>query len=140
LLNNYNPGYLANGDIDTTTFTIPPFNTPSIGDVLLKASVSFAWFAEGWNMAVAEPKNPNNVYCNICSPFNYQSQFMADQTLRGVATQYLSDFYAGTLPAVTERNHRYAVRIHARHIHSLAAWSSRTECPPSVRAVCLAKI
>jgi phospholipase C len=105
LLNNYNPGYLADGEINTSTFTIPPVNTPSIGDVLLKGSVSFAWFAEGWNMAVAEPKNPNNVYCNICDPFNYQSQFMADQTLRGVATQDLSDFYAdihaGTLPAVS---------------------------------------
>jgi phospholipase C len=105
LLNNYNPGYLANGDIDTSTFTIPPVNTPSIGDVLLKASVSFAWFAEGWNMTVAEPKNPNNVYCNICNPFNYESRFMTDPTLRGVATQDLWDFYAdihaGTLPAMS---------------------------------------
>jgi phospholipase C len=106
LLNNYNPGYLADGTIDTTTpFVIPPVSTPSIGNVLRSGGVSFAWFAEGWNMAVAEPTNPNNVYCNICNPFNYQSKFMADPTLRGVATQDTADFYddihSGKLPAVS---------------------------------------
>lgn len=105
LLNNYNPGYLSDGTVDTSTFTIPPVNTPSIGDVLLANAVSFAWFGEGWNQSVAEPKNPNNVYCNICNPFNYQSQFMADPKLRNVATQDTSDFYddihSGNLPAVS---------------------------------------
>ncbi len=105
LLNNYNPGYLSDGTVDTTTFTIPPVTTPSIGDLLLANSVSFAWFAEGWDQSVAEPNNPNNVYCNICNPFNYQSQFMADPKLRNVATQDTSDFYddihSGNLPAVS---------------------------------------
>ena len=89
----------------TSTFTIPPVTTPSIGDVLLANSVSFAWFGEGWNQSVAEPSNPDNVYCNICNPFNYQSKFMADIKLRGVATQDTSDFYddvhSGNLPAVS---------------------------------------
>jgi phospholipase C len=106
LLNNYNPGYLADGTLDKTTpFVIPPVPTPSIGDVLLGSSVSFAWFGEGWNNAVAEPTSPINVYCNICNPFNYQSKFMADPKLRGVATQDTQDFYAGLhegkLPAVS---------------------------------------
>ena len=105
LLNNYNPGYLSDGEVNTTTFTIPPVNTPSIGDVLLNGSVSFAWFADGWNMSVAEPNNPNDTYCNICNPFNYQSKFMADPSMRGVATQDITDFYADlhndTLPAVS---------------------------------------
>ena len=105
LLNNYNPGYLSDGTVDTSTFTIPPVNTPSIGDVLLANAVSFAWFGEGWNQSVAQPKSPNNVYCNICNPFNYQSQFMADPKLRNVATQDTSDFYddihSGNLPAVS---------------------------------------
>jgi phospholipase C len=106
LLNNYNPGYLSDGTIDTTTpFAIPPVSTPSIGDVLLANAVSFAWFGEGWNQSVAEPTNPNNVYCNICNPFNYQTKFMADPKLRGVASQDTDDFYAdlhsGNLPAVS---------------------------------------
>jgi phospholipase C len=105
LLNNYNPGYLSDGSIDTSTFTIPPSAVPSIGDDLLAGGVSFAWFGEGWDQSVAEPSNPNNVYCNICNPFNYQSKFMADPKMRGVATQDTADFYndlaSGNLPAVS---------------------------------------
>jgi phospholipase C len=105
LLNNYNPGYLSDGTVDTSTFAIPPSPTPSIGDVLYNNSVSFAWFGEGWDQSVAEPTNPNNVYCNICNPFNYQTRFMADPTLRNVATQDTFDFYndiqGGSLPAVS---------------------------------------
>ena len=104
LLNNYNPGYLSDGTVDTSPFTIPPSPTPSIGDVLLSKGVSFAWFGEGWNQSVAEPSNPNNSYCNICNPFNYQTKFMADPKLRNVATQDTADFYndlhSGNLPAV----------------------------------------
>jgi phospholipase C len=79
--------------------------TPSIGDVMLANAVSFAWFGEGWDQAVANPTNPDNVYCNICNPFNYQTKFMADPRLRGVATQDTADFYqdlhSGALPAVS---------------------------------------
>lgn len=105
LLNNYNPGYLSDGSLDPTPFTIPPVSTPSIGDVMLNNAASFAWFGEGWDQSVAEPTNPNNDYCNICNPFNYQSKFMADPKLRGVATQDTADFYddlhSGNLPAVS---------------------------------------
>jgi phospholipase C len=79
--------------------------TPSIGDLLLANSVSFTWFGEGWDQAVADPLNPNLVYCNICNPFNYQSKFMANPALRGVASQDTADFYndlhSGSLPAVS---------------------------------------
>jgi phospholipase C len=108
LLNNYNPGYLENGQpapLGTNVFTVPPVSTPSIGDDLLAASVSFAWFAEGWNQAAADPSNPNNVYCNICNPFNYQTKFMANDTLRTQVNKDLTDFEAdlasGSLPAVS---------------------------------------
>jgi hypothetical protein len=71
----------ANDDI-----AIPPTSQPSIGDVLLANAVSFAWFGEGWNQAAAQPTNPNNEYCNICNPFNYQTQLMTSETLRGTAS------------------------------------------------------
>jgi phospholipase C len=105
LLNNYNPGYLQDGTVDTTTpFAIPPTSQPSIGDVLLASAVSFAWFGEGWNQAAADPTNPDNAYCNICNTFNYQTQFMTTN-LRSIVNQDTSDFYAdlyaGTLPAVS---------------------------------------
>jgi phospholipase C len=106
LLNNYNPGYLENGQVDTTSkFAIPPSSTRSIGDVLLANSVSFAWFAEGWNKAAANPADPNEVYCNVCNPFNYQTKFMTDPALRAMANKDLTDFQAavhnGNLPAIS---------------------------------------
>ena len=107
LLNNYNPGFLANGQLDTTTsLRYRRGRTRALGTCCWRASVSFAWFGEGWNPAVAEPDSPNIVYCNICNPFNYQSKFMADATLRPqVGNRDLTDFeaavHSGDLPAVS---------------------------------------
>jgi phospholipase C len=105
LLNNYNPGYLQDGTVDTSTFTIPPVATPSIGDDLYANAVSFAWFGEGWNQAAANPSSPNNVYCKICNPFNYQTKFMANQSLREGVNRDTNVFYAALdadiLPAVS---------------------------------------
>jgi phospholipase C len=105
LLNNYNPGYYGNGTVNTTTFTIPPSPTDSIGNVLLKGQVSFRWYGEGWNQFVANPNDPTNVYCNICDPFLYQSSIMTNSGLRNEVLKDTSDLYTdiqnGTLPAVS---------------------------------------
>jgi phospholipase C len=106
LLNNYNPGYLGNGTVNTTSqFTIPPVSTPSIGDVMLKSKVSFRWYGEGWTNYVSNPNSPNNVYCNICNPFQYETSIMANPTLRETVIQDLPALYNdvrdGTLPAVS---------------------------------------
>ena len=106
LLNNYNPGYFGNGTVDTTdTFAIPPSPSPSIGNVLLDAHVSFHWYGEGWNQYAANPNDPTNVYCNICNPFQYQTSIMANSGLRTSVIKDTADFYndihAGTLPAVS---------------------------------------
>jgi phospholipase C len=106
LLNNYNPGYFGNGTVDTTDkFTIPPSSSPSIGDVLLAAKVSFRWYGEGWSQYAADPQDPTNVYCNICNPFQYQTSIMTSETLRDAVLKDTADFYNdihdGTLPAVS---------------------------------------
>ncbi|HTC11365.1 MAG TPA: alkaline phosphatase family protein [Acetobacteraceae bacterium] len=105
LLNNYNPGYYGNGTVNTTTFTIPPSPTDSIGNVLLKGQVSFRWYGEGWNQFVANPNDPTNVYCNICDPFLYQSSIMTNSGLRNEVLKDTSDLYTdiqnGILPAVS---------------------------------------
>lgn len=106
LLNNYSAGYLGDGSLNTTSkFVIPPSPTPSIGDVLLAGGVSFSYFAGGWNQYVAEPDSPTNVYCDVCNPFQFQTKFMANPTLRPQATKDLTDFYeslnADSLPAVS---------------------------------------
>ncbi len=108
LLNNYNPGYYGNGTVADATanpFTVPPSPTPSIGNVLLAAQVSFHWYGEGWNQYVDDPNDPANVYCNICNPFQYQTSIMTNEALRTSVIQDTANFYTdlqdGILPAVS---------------------------------------
>ena len=106
LLNNYNPGYLGDGTINTSTFTIPPSSVTTIGDRLNEASVSWKYYGAGWNNYV---KNPNSevggIYCNICNPFQYSTSIMASATQRAThlkdVTDLDADVAAGTLPAVS---------------------------------------
>jgi phospholipase C len=107
LLNNYNPGYNANGTqapLGPNDFTIPPQHQASIANVLDKAGVSWTYFGEGWNALVAgSPLGA--VYCTICNPFLYQSYVMTNPTevatnLKDTADLY-TDLQNGTLPAVS---------------------------------------
>jgi phospholipase C len=106
LLNNYNPGYLGDGTLNTSTFTIPPSSVHTIGDVLNAANISWRYYGAGWDNYV---KNPNSdlgsIYCNICNPFQYETEIMANAAQR---TEHLkdvpdlqSDIANGTLPAVS---------------------------------------
>jgi phospholipase C len=108
ILNNYNPGYNADGStVDRTKspFTIPPTNVRSIGDSMLDAGVSFKYYGDGWNVDVASPGSILDTYCNICNPFQYETRIMTDASIRNAHIQDLSNFYAdvqaGDLPAVS---------------------------------------
>lgn len=102
LVNNYNPGYQGDGSLETAKFTIPPVTTRSIGDDLNDHQVSWAYYGEHWNQYVA--KLPN-AYCNICNPFQYQTQFMTDAVQRTKHLKDTDDLYAalmlGKIPAVS---------------------------------------
>jgi phospholipase C len=117
LLNNYNPGYFADGtnayaDIANplnTVFTIPPSRVRNIGDALLEKKVSFAYFGDQYNAYLANPYNnyvtPDNTYCNICAFFLYSTSIMTNPMVRKMALQDTTDLYAdlktGDLPAVS---------------------------------------
>jgi phospholipase C len=120
LLNNYNPGYFGNGNnaytdtnANNTPFTIPPSSTPSIGDSLIKANISWKYYGDQWNAYVPDPYQLNygaigansDEYCNICNPFQYDTSIMANASVRTAHIQDLSDLYSdiqnGTLPAVS---------------------------------------
>ena len=108
LLNNYNPGYNADGtpvNLTTSPFTIPPTSVRSIGDALLDKGVSFKYYGDGWNVDVASPGSLLDTYCNICNPFQYETRIMTDASLRTGHIQDISNFYAdvkaGQLPAVS---------------------------------------
>jgi phospholipase C len=115
LLNNYNPGYIGNGELASKTqgpFTIPPSSTPSIADILIKYDISWAYYGEGWNAYVNDPNYyaEGSEYCNICNPFLYETQIMKGKNRDGVPYRIANlhdttDLYdairTGELPAVS---------------------------------------
>src|SRR5579863_1868362 len=120
LLNNYNPGYFGNGknaftdtNANNTVFTVPPSALPSIGDVMLKAGMSWKYYGDQWNAYVPDPYQLNygaigkdtDEYCNICNPFQYDTSIMSNAAIRTAHIQDTANLYAdiqnGTLPAVS---------------------------------------
>jgi phospholipase C len=120
LLNNYNPGYFGNGNNAytdnnpaNTPFTIPPSSTPSIGDDLNAAKISWKYYGDQWNNYVNDPyqinygtAGPNaDEYCNICNPFQYDTSIMShpDQVAAHIqdSVNLYSDIANNTLPAVS---------------------------------------
>jgi len=112
LLNNYNPGYVGNGTTApaiTGPFTIPPVTKRHIGDNLSAGEISWKYFGEGWNDYVIDPNGATNpagyLYCNICNPFAYSTQTMANEQVREAhiadTTELYNDIANGDLPAVS---------------------------------------
>ena len=107
LLNNYNPGYNADGTKATlgpNNFTIPPQHQKSIANVLDKGGVSWTYYGEDWNAAV-KGQPLGGIYCGICNPFLYQSYVMESAKHRRENMKDTTDLYAdlkaGVLPAVS---------------------------------------
>ncbi len=120
LLNNYNPGWFGNGSnayVDhnpsNTPFTVPPSSTPSIGDDLNNARVSWKYYGDQWSRYVNDPYQLNwgyngssaDEYCNICNPFQYDTSIMSNPAQVAAHIQdtlnLTSDITNGTLPAVS---------------------------------------
>lgn len=109
LVNNYNPGYNGDGTLASTLspYTIPPTNQKSIGDDLVAHKIAFKYYGENWDSYTTDPteSNLNDRYCNICNPFQYQTQFMgtaaARSTYMGDVTDLYSDIHTGKLPPVS---------------------------------------
>jgi phospholipase C len=109
LVNNYNPGFNGDGTsaLALSPFTIPPTSQKSIGDDLVAHNVPFKYFGEDWDLYVTDPTESNTFdeYCNICNPFQYQSQFMGTQATReqfiADTTELYEDIDTGNLPAIS---------------------------------------
>ena len=109
LVNNYNPGYNGDGTLTSqySPFTIPPTSQKSIGDDLVAHNVPFKYFGENWDLYVTDPTESNSFdeYCNICNPFQYQTQFMGTQAARQTyiadTTELYEDIDTGNLPPVS---------------------------------------
>jgi phospholipase C len=106
LLNNYNPGYLGDGTVNTSTFTIPPSAVHTIADTLNEHNISWKYYGAGWDNYVKDPSSDlGEIYCNICNPFQYETSIMTSATQRAThlkdVPDLVSDIKAGNLPAVS---------------------------------------
>ena len=120
LLNNYNPGYFGDGSnaytdhyVYNTPFTIPPTSQRSIADVLLENHVSWRSYNDQWNAYLGDKYQlkygtvgaESDQYCNICNPFQYQTQIMTNGAIRTAHIVDTADLYSdiqnGALPAVS---------------------------------------
>lgn len=96
-LNNTNPAYDPNGALKTSGTFVPPTTQRSIGDSLSEKGISWRFYGGGFNRGTG--------YCQICNPFEYQTQVMADPVARTEHIKDTVDMYTdianGTLPAVS---------------------------------------
>jgi phospholipase C len=115
MLNNTNPGFLPNGQVDTAGITkgttVPPSGVRTIGDALNEKGISWAYYGGAYQAAVNlanGSKNPLDAvgvaYCNICNFESYASSIMGDATQREAHIQDEVAFFTavaqGILPAV----------------------------------------
>jgi phospholipase C len=96
-LNNTNPAYNPNGTLKTTGNFVPPTTQRSIGDSLSEKGISWRFYGGGFNRGTG--------FCQICNPFEYQTQVMANPAARAEhikdTVDMFSDIANGTLPSVS---------------------------------------
>jgi phospholipase C len=110
-INNFFPGFHANGVPAGTatipaadgsdTFFIPPQTVPTVGDALIAKKVSWHYYGDGFNAAVAGLPNQ---FCPICNPMQYAASIMGSAAGRANnkdVTDFFSDVRNGSVPSVS---------------------------------------
>ncbi len=102
LVNNYDPGYKADGTPDPPhragDFRLPPQTVPTIADLLFAHGISWKYYIGGW-----KDGNPDYNWCSICNPMQFARSVMTTplrSNIRDVPNFY-ADVVAGKLPAVS---------------------------------------
>jgi phospholipase C len=116
MLNNTNPGFLPNGELDAAGIangtSIPPSNIRTIGDALNDKGIAWAYYGGAYNAAVNLANGSTNpldavglTYCRICNFASYASSIMGNPAQRSAHLKDITDFFAavvaGILPAVS---------------------------------------
>jgi acid phosphatase len=95
----FNPPFAAN---TADCKRLPPLTTPTIGDRLSQAGHSWAWYAGGWDDAVAGHPDPLFQYHH--QPFAYYAKYAPGTPGRSHLRdekEFVAAAQAGTLPAVS---------------------------------------
>jgi acid phosphatase len=102
-VNNAQPYYPPYASATPVVDRMPPQTLPTIGDRLSDAGVSWAWYAGGWNEAVAG--NPPATFQFHHQPFSYFARYGDGMPDRAAHLKDETDFHdavtAGTLPNVS---------------------------------------
>jgi phospholipase C len=116
MLNDTNPGFLPNGQIDAGGIangtSIPPSNVRTIADALNDKGISWSYYAGAYNAAVNLANGSTNpldavgqAYCNDCNFASYASSLMGDPARRSQHIKDITDFFTavmtGALPSVS---------------------------------------
>ncbi len=121
----YQPSGIAPADggsvdlADPSKAPVPPQTAITIGDTLSAKGVSWAWYAGGWNAALADGRRPAGEKRSVIyavqrgqiafqphhQPFNYYARFAPGSAARAQHLKDYDDFVtaidSGTLPQVT---------------------------------------
>jgi len=115
---NGNPDLADPGGTPRLGLPLPPQSSTTIGDTLSAKGVSWAWYAGGWNLALADGRRPPTEKRKVIyvreegsrnfqphhQPFNYFARFAPGTADRAVHLKdggdFLHDIDAGTLPSV----------------------------------------
>jgi phospholipase C len=108
-INNFFPGFHPNGTPagqsppaadGSDTFFIPPQTVPTIGDALMAKHVSWHYYGDGFNAAVAGQPNQ---FCPICNPMQYAVSIMTGpgKANNKDVTDFFDDVANDTVPAVS---------------------------------------
>jgi phospholipase C len=102
-VNTAQPFYRPFQDGTPESHRMPPQTAPTIGERLSDAGLSWAWYAGGWNHALAGNPDPTFVYHH--QPFVYFEQYADGTEAKAAHLKDEEDFIAtleqGDLPAVS---------------------------------------
>lgn len=101
LVNNYRPGYFADGaarPLGPDKFVLPPQTAPTIAEALAAKGVSWRWYSGGRTASGVDRKQ----YCAICDALVYSTAVMTGPLKQSLVplAELDGDLAAGTLPAV----------------------------------------
>jgi phospholipase C len=98
---NVNPAFTPKGTVQTGP-VVPPTMQQSIGDVLSAHNIPWKYYGGALSASGVTTNPLNGTYCNICNPFEYESNYpaMVADHMRDV-TDLFTDLVDGTLPAIS---------------------------------------
>jgi acid phosphatase len=102
MLNNTKPGYLPNGQLNTSASAVPPQTQPTIADELSAAGISWKYYGQSLTNNLTG-NDPNMEYCVACNPFGYSTSVMTTALRNNIQdyTNFAADVTNGTVPAVS---------------------------------------